>query len=88
METRIRRGSNYCPLIFPFLSFCPHLYPRGVLWISCNGDDQMEAKIKTQNMWPRAFSKTPKNPLTKNFQALTSLVVLNSQNYTAGTCPT
>ena len=82
------------PLIFPFLSFCPH--PRGVLWISCDGDDQMEANIKTQNMWARAFSKTQTNPLTKikpenpmqNFQALSSLVVLNSQNYMAGACPT
>ena len=40
-------------------------YPRGVLGISSDGDDQMEPKVKTQKI-RRASSKTQKNPWTKN----------------------
>ena len=32
---------------------------------SSDGDDRMEANVKTQKI-PRASSKTPKNPLNKN----------------------
>ena len=46
-----------------FKSEC--LFPRGVLGISSDGDDQMEPKVKTQKI-PRASSKTQKNPWTKN----------------------
>ena len=42
----------------------------GVLGISSDGDDRMEPKVKTQKI-PRASSKTPKNPWTKNGQKLT-----------------
>ena len=37
----------------------------GELGISSDGDDQMEPKVKNQKI-PRASSKTPKNPWTKN----------------------
>ena len=43
----------------------PLSHPQGgALWILCDGDDQMGAKIKTQII-PRAFNKTQKNLLTR-----------------------